>query len=319
MMKNLVICENFKYPLDEGGTKLTAEFIKSLNGKITIINFGGKLPIKDAIIIPISYSNMPILGFIIGRLLSLIYVIRIKPDNIYYFPLSSPGVINQVYAFILSKLTKNFEETLYQTGNIRGLSKLFSKFNINVISKTIADDLTKNGFKAKYISIFCHKDQKKYEKEKIREKYGIKKDEFVVLHIGHMERERGLRIFSHIQEMMSDTKVVLVLSSRKKAQENNLSAKIEIINRYIDDIYEVYAMSDVYLFPILSKKSAIDAPLSIIEAMEMNLPIIASDIGVIGEMLKGYPKKYLVKIEDEIKMAKEIKRILESEFLNFKK
>jgi len=138
-MKNLVICENLKYPLDEGATKLTIEFIKSLKGKVVVINFGEKLKIKNTIVIPISYSNFPIFGFIFGRLLSLICVFKIKPDYSYYFPLCSPGIINQIYALILSKLTRNFKEVLYQIKNISSFFKLFSKFNIGVISKIRAE------------------------------------------------------------------------------------------------------------------------------------------------------------------------------------
>jgi glycosyltransferase involved in cell wall biosynthesis len=311
MMKNLIICENLKYPLDEGATKLTVEFIKFLEGKTIIINFGEKLKIKNVTIIPIFYSNFPILGFIFGRLLSLVHTLKIKPDNTYYFPLCPPKIINQIYASILSKLTRNFKEVLYQIEEIKGPFKLFSKFNIGVISKIRAESLTKKGLMVEYISIPFLKPKEIYEKEKLREKYEIQKDDFVVLHVGHAENDRGLGVLSELQEIMPNIKIVLVLSSRKKIKKDVLNPKIRIINRYIDDIYEVFAIADTYLFPIKSRKAAIDIPLSVIEAKEMNLPIIVSDNGLMKEALADYPKGYLIEIGNEKEMAREIKRILE--------
>jgi len=168
---------------------------------------------------------------------------------------------------------------------------------------------------AEYISIPFPKPKVTYGKEELREKYEIQKDDFVILHVGHAENDRGLGVFSELQKIMPNIKIILVLSSRKKIKKDNLNPKIKVINRYIDNIYELYAIADAYLFPIKSKGAAIDIPLSIIEAKEMNLPIIVSDIGVIKEGLEGYPKKYLIKVKGEKEMAKEIKDILEERII----
>jgi len=165
MVKNLIICENLKIPADEGASKLTVEFIKSLKGETKIINFGGNLKIGDITSISILYRQIPIIGFIFGRLISIFYVIKLRPEYIYYFPLCSPKIINQIYASILNIFTPNFEEILFQTDR---LINIFSKFKISVFSKSGAKLLKNQGLQAKYISIPHIVPQKNYNKEEIR-------------------------------------------------------------------------------------------------------------------------------------------------------
>lgn len=311
-MKNLIICENLKYPPDEGASKLTIKFITSLSKEVTVINFGENLKINETKVIRISYCNIPILGFIWGRLISIFYVIKLMPEHIYYFPLCAPKVINQFYASILNIFTPDFKEVLFQTDR---LAKIFSKFKISVFSKNGTEFLKKQGLQAEYISIPHVTPVKKYNKEDIRKKYGMGQDDFIALHIGHAEDGRGLDVLSELQNAMPETKIVLVLTSRKKIEKKLLNPKIKIIDRYLEDIYEAYAMSDVYLFPIKSKNSAIDVPLSIIEAKEMGLPIIASDVGFVKESLEEYPKGFLIKVKDAKQMAQDIQTILKQKII----
>ena len=77
-----------------------------------------------------------------------------------------------------------------------------------------------------------------------------------------------------------------------------------IIDKYIEDIYEIYRLADVYVFPIRVKGAALDTPLSILEAKEMSLPIIASNLSNIREALTGYPKAYFLEVGSTEEMAK---------------
>lgn len=310
-MKNLVVCEGFKYPLDEGGRKATYIFIKSLEGEKLVITSGGKLKIESAVTINVPYYNVPILGYLISKLLLTICVMKIRADNLYYFPLCFPGIIDQIYALFLSRISRNFKMILYQVWEVNRRFKLLSKFNIITTSRSVAENLVREGLTVEYMPIPYLKPEKIYEKGELRKKYGLNEDEFVILHIGHAEKGRGLSVLSELQKVMPDAKIVIVLSSRKKIEGNNLDSKIKVIDWYIEDIYEIYATADVYVFPIKSRKAAIDTPLSIIEAKEMNLPIVISDIGVIKEAVENYPRKYLIKVREEKEMAKEIKQICE--------
>lgn len=311
MTKNLVICENLRYPPDEGGSKLAIEFIKSLGKDTIIINFGEAVVAEKNELINIDHRQIPVFGFIFSRLASLFYLINRRPENTYYFPLCAPRTINQFYALIVNILSNNFEEILFQVGDFGVFSKFFSKFKILTFSTSGIGALAKMGLLVERVNIFHRGPNKKYDKQKIRDNYGVDKSDIVALHIGHAELGRGLGVLSALQDQMPKIKIFVVLSSRRAVNKKMFNPKIIFINEYIKDIYELYAMADVYIFPIKSVKSAIDIPLTIIEAKDMLLPIIASDIESSREALGDYPRGFLVKVEEDKKMAQNIKYILE--------
>lgn len=116
-------------------------------------------------------------------------------------------------------------------------------------------------------------------KQDLRDKYGIDREKFVILQVGHIRRERGIKIFSKIQKEDKNNQVILVGSSyfktdRKLYQELTNSGCI-IWNRYFEEIEEIYALSDCYVFPT-AKGNSIFMPLSVLEAMSSNIPVLST-------------------------------------------
>ncbi len=58
-----------------------------------------------------------------------------------------------------------------------------------------------------------------------------------------------------------------------------MNADVKVIDEFTPDISRIYKMSDVYVFPVVSNTNAIDMPLSILEAMASNLPIVTTRFG----------------------------------------
>ena len=50
---------------------------------------------------------------------------------------------------------------------------------------------------------------------------------------------------------------------------------------YIDSIEEIYSLSDCYIFPTTNKIASIEFPLSVLEAMASNLPVISTKFGAL--------------------------------------
>jgi len=115
------------------------------------------------------------------------------------------------------------------------------------------------------------------EKVKLREKYGIQKDRFTLLHVGHIMTNRNLEILTKLSK---DAKVVIVASKYIKIDykllKNLRNAGCRIFQGHFPNIEEFYQLSDCYLFPV-KKWDSILCPLSVMEAMSCNLPVVTTD------------------------------------------
>jgi glycosyltransferase involved in cell wall biosynthesis len=126
-----------------------------------------------------------------------------------------------------------------------------------------------------------------FHKERLRRCHDVPLDAFVVLHVGHINASRGIHLLEEIQGQ-GDVQVVLV-GSTSTPHDVELSQQLEragiIVRReYIEDIQEIYQLSDCYLFQVSSEQAAIELPLSVLEAMACNLPIITTRYGALGDL-----------------------------------
>jgi len=309
-VKILITAHRLNIKSDEGATKATIEFIRSLKGERILISVSE----KNFSLNGIKVIHSPLIGFsmiedFIYALVTMYHTVRIRADKVYYFPLCFPnkwpGILQQLHAYLLSKISQDFIEILYQTGEPGFLFKVLSRFKIGVTSREGFEELKKYGLSVSYLPVLHPKPQREYDKEKLRKKYGFKQDDFVVLHVGHLQKNRGLDVLPALSGLMSDIKIIIVLSSMKtKAKIDLKRQNAYIIDSYIEDIYELYSIADAYVFPLRVKGAAIDTPLSILEAKEMSLPIIASNLSNLREALMGYPKAYFLEIGSTEEMAK---------------
>lgn len=116
------------------------------------------------------------------------------------------------------------------------------------------------------------------KKIELREMLGLPKDKVIVLHVGHLSHKRNIGIFEKIQKMSQDIQVVI-------AGSTYLEKDIELYQRlkkvgcivftgYVPYIEQLYKAADIYVFPVPWKNS-INMPLTVLEAMSTNLPVIA--------------------------------------------
>ncbi len=126
------------------------------------------------------------------------------------------------------------------------------------------------------------------EKVRLRHKYGLKTSEFVVLHVGSVRKNRGLEILERVQ--MNDQNRVLIIGSTSMPMDRSVFKELTasgclVWRRHFREIEELYQLADVYVFPVVDALGSIELPLSVVEAMACNLPMILTRFGALPRIL----------------------------------
>ncbi len=124
-------------------------------------------------------------------------------------------------------------------------------------------------------------------KLRLRERYGIPADRFVVLHVGHVRESRNLQALLRYRDWGADIQPVVKAGEVEPVWRNHLrQAGIIVIDEYTDDIHEIYQAADLYFFPVSIRTGALEFPLSVIEACACNLPVLTTRFGALPEVLE---------------------------------
>lgn len=145
------------------------------------------------------------------------------------------------------------------------------------------------------------------EKMRLRREYGVPHEAFVVLHVGNTRHVRNLDVLVDLQQ--GGCQVIVVSSTTIQGDmavgHRLVEAGCLLWNRYIESIHEVYALADCYVFPTPTGVGAIDHPLSVVEAMACNLPVVTRRFGALPRAFEPGDGLYFVETDDELKAAVE--------------
>src|SRR5262249_24792019 len=105
-----------------------------------------------------------------------------------------------------------------------------------------------------------------------------------------LKEGRGVLALKAIQAIPG-MQALLIASSSTSAdaglRRDLQQAGVRVVDRHRADIEEHYRAADVYVFPVRSSLGAIELPLSILEAMATNLPIVTTRFGGVPALLEG--------------------------------
>ncbi len=115
----------------------------------------------------------------------------------------------------------------------------------------------------------------------------------LAVHIGHLRRNRGLDRLIKVKELLGDRIEIAVLASPRFPPEPGIrealaEADIHVASTFVANISDVYHSSDLYLFPTSpEQEGAIELPLSVLEAIACNKPVVTTEFGALPKALAG--------------------------------
>ncbi|RPD98003.1 glycosyltransferase family 1 protein [Aureibaculum marinum] len=287
--KVLLVSEYLNPPYDEGIKKTVYNLFINLDKKYevqAICRYGFKQEN-----IHIVETNKLFFAKEIKRIIT-----HFNPDTLIYFPFQSSTFASYLRLKILSNYSKNSNSIFIalQPKQLKSWQQNLVKYLKPKIALTPSPTLKKfwdkNGIDAKQIPLLTNLSIFKpladtNQKKDLRLKYNLPSDAFIISHMGHLNQGRNLKSLIPLQKFGHQVVVVASSSTPEDAKEqSDLKETLEkqgiiIIDRFIENIEEVYQLSDIYIFPVVKENSSIGMPLSVLEARACGCPVVTTNYG----------------------------------------
>lgn len=275
---------------DEGALKLANSLVKRIKSALpetTILSYGQGAEFSDI--------HIDINKFFISRKLFKF----LSPTNevVLYIPFPAKPISMAIRIFNFAFFTRKKINVLLtmklKTNFIVKLLLKRSKANFIVLSKESQDHYSSFIDKKRILYLKSGVDTEKFvpeneeEHNNLKLKYGFNKQDKVILHVGHLKKDRNI---DKLIDIADKYKVLLVTSTFTKGEvDKDLMGRllncpnITIIDEYIPNIEELYKLCDLYFFPVTKSGNCIDVPLSCLEAAACNKPVLTTDFGEMKE------------------------------------
>lgn len=274
-------------PIDEGAKVTTYNLLSQLclANHTDIISINGN----------VSFTNKMINFNLNKMMFNLAFFQHLKKNRsqkILYIPEASITFFSFIRAKLLNLFTsKEVFILALQPRKYSFIKKTIIKFiqpkQILIQSKRSSEYLTKLGINNTKIPLGV--DNYKYyefdytQKTTLREKHQIESKKKVLLHVGHIQKSRNLDWLIHVKEDLPEIEIIIVGSTYNQDDENIHTALLDngirVIREYIPNMEEIYNLADYYVFPVLKYNAGIGTPLSVLEAMSTNLPVLTTRFG----------------------------------------
>jgi glycosyltransferase involved in cell wall biosynthesis len=300
-----VISENLSFPLDEGFKKASFAIARSLasTGRQVMVYTpaAGDLPLASS---PLP-GNKLLLGRSFRRSLE-----AFKPDVLLYIPQSAATFMSFLRSDILRRQSGGAGVVLMslQRREFPALFALLGRSRgpdlVLVLSKMSKHIMECAGLTAMRVPLGVDTDlfrpPEPGEKQRLRQQYGIGPGK-LLLHVGHISAGRNLDVLKRIAGPECGVAVVASTSTRRhrKTAKTLEASSITLIDRFIERIEEVFRLADGYVFPTANYMSAIEIPLSVLEAMATNLPVATMAFGGIPDLFEDGGGLFVCHSEDE--------------------
>jgi glycosyltransferase involved in cell wall biosynthesis len=307
----LIITDILGDPYDEGAKSATRDIIKIIlkENRLSIIHINqpsaSDIPGKNFNVNP-TFLNYKFLK----------YIKSFEEITILYIPQASITISTFFRAFIIKLFTlKKVIILSFQPRIYNYLEKLIiSRIKPECIiaqSKTTCAYLNSLGQYCKPLPLGVNTHKFKPipidKRSRLRSHYNYDDDKTIMLHVGHLCPSRNVEWLIDIKRTNPNIEILFVVSSYNNDGEF-IQRKLEkygirIIHGYKPKIEHIYCIADYYIFPVLNFDGAIETPLSVLEAMACNLPIITTEFGSLPDTFKEDKDfHYVTSVHDIIKI-----------------
>jgi len=291
-MRICIYTKRLTQRLDEGIARVAHEMVNRLakhDEVLTLFSLGDVLEKEGLIRVTTNRSGLDL------RLRAEIR--RFRPDVILYISRGPAGLPSLFFARVL-KWYGGSAEVVILAPQAKGLTSMLSRkcaplLKPDLILATSRKDqreLVSLGCAAQFVPLGV--DIERFtpvtpsRKRELRRRYEFDEEELIVLHVGHIREGRNLRALEPIQDKGSQ---LLIAGSTFVAHDSHLhddlkTRGIRLLTGYNDHIEEIYQLADWYVFPTISEKACISQPLSVLEAMACNLPVVSTRFGGLPDL-----------------------------------
>lgn len=257
----------------------------------------------------IVYTFTPKAG-LLGMMASFLSRVPVRIHNVVGLPLMEASGKKFILLKFIERLTYFFSTNIFC--NSFGLKEYINS-NLTSLPITVIGQGSINGVDTEYF-------KNKYSKEeglKIRGKYNILKDDFVITFIGRIVKDKGINelveSFINLVKKYPNLKLLLVgdyeedlnpIDKKNKKFIDELDSIIAI--GFKNDIREFLAITDLFTLPSYRE----GLPNSLIEAGSFGIPLLATDINGCNEIIENNETGILVKKKDAKSLKDGIEKLI---------
>ena len=298
-------------PTENGGL---AESLKNQNIYVCVVKFP---KIKDYHIIPKLKAFSKLIKVINRQKIDIIHTDG--PRNTFY-----AGIAAKIKKIPLVWHVRAFNRDRYD----RILTKLSSR--IIIVADILRSRFNVNSGNNKFVTIHNGVDLTKFRPQKnkkfVRQNYGISDNGLLISVIARIERPKGqvylIEACGKLKNRIKDFHILLAGEITDNNYMNEcikIAFKLGIHNRIIfagslNNINQVLNETDIFVLPSLSEAF----PRSIIEAMAVGIPVIATDVGGNAEAIENSVSGFIINSRDSNAMAEKIYLLEQSPNLRLK-
>ncbi|MBI5681012.1 MAG: glycosyltransferase [Methanobacterium sp.] len=282
-------------------------------------------------------DNFRLVTYLISLFFNLMWIIKkLDIDIIHAHSVVPTGLIGVIVANIVRKPVfitvhgmdiTNFENNPFFKRLIR-----FSLNNCNkavAVSMDLSEKMEKLEIKEDKIIVLRNAiDTKRFiplKNRKIRNYYGVNDKDILILFVGYLDTFKGvfelMNSFHEINKKNVNVKLMIVGEGPKNNELKKIASRLCLETHVIfagkispSDIHEYYQSSDIFVLPSHTEGT----PLVVIEAMACGLPIVASNVGGIPEIVINNKNGFIITPQNEIELISKVQILVKNQSLRNK-